>query len=445
MRIVIIGGVAAGMSAAAKLKRMKPNYDVVIYEKTDIISFGACGLPYFVGGFFDDKQEMIARTPEEFKKTGIELNTYHEVINLDADNKTITVKDINNNRTFEDTYDKLMIATGANCIIPPIENINLENVCTLKSMNDGIKLKELLSNKENKNVVIIGAGFIGLEAVEASKKLGKNVTVFQLEERVLSNVFDKEITDILEEEIRSHDVNLHLNESVSKLVGNKKVEKVITKSGIEIDADVVILATGVKPNTTFLKDTNINMLPNGAIIVNEYGETSIKDIYSAGDCATIKNVITKEDMFVPLATGANKLGRIVGENLAGAKNAFQGSLASSCIKVMNMEAASTGITEAKAKTMNINYKTTFITDYNQTSYYPGKNKIYVKLVYNADTKVILGGQVAGFKDSVQRTNVLAAAILGGLTTNQLGMLDLCYAPPFARTWDVLNVAGNVSK
>ena len=445
MRVIIVGGVAAGMSAAAKLKRMKPDYEVVIYEKTDVISFGACGLPYFVGGFFDDSREMIARTPEEFKKTGIELNIFHEVTAVNPSNKTITVKDIENNRVFEDKYDQLMIATGASCIIPPIENINLENVCTLKSMNDGIKLKELLSQKENKNIVIIGAGFIGLEAVEASKKLGKNVTVFQLEDRILNNVFDKEITDVLEEEIRNHNVDLFLSESVSKLIGTNKVEKVITNKGREVNADVVILATGVRPNTAFIKDTGINMLPNGAIIVDEYGKTSIEHIYSAGDCATIKNIITNEDTFVPLATGANKLGRIVGENLAGANNKFQGSLSSSCIKVMDMEAAATGITESKAKAMNIDYKTTFISDYNQTTYYPGRNKIYVKLIYDANTKVILGGQVAGFKDSVQRANVLAAAILGGLTTKQLGMLDLCYAPPFARTWDVLNVAGNVSK
>ena len=312
-------------------------------------------------------------------------------------------------------------------------------------MEDGKRLKELLSKEENKNVVIIGAGFIGLEAVEAAKQKGKNVTVFQLEDRILQAVFDKEITDVLEEEIRSHNVDLRLDESVTKLIGDKKVSKVITSKGDSVDADIVIIATGVRPNTSFLKDTNIEMLPNGALIVNEYGETSIKDIYAAGDCATIRNAVTNKDVYVPLATGANKLGRIVGENLAGLNNTFQGSLSSSCIKVMNMEAASTGLTENMAKKLNLDYKTTFISDYNQTTYYPGRNKIYVKLIYDAKTKVILGGQVAGFKDSVQRANVLAAAILGKLTTNQLGMLDLCYAPPFARTWDVLNVAGNVSK
>lgn len=444
MRVIIIGAVAAGMSAAAKLKRMQPEYEVVVYEKGDVVSFGACGLPYFVGGFFDDPNNMIARSPEKFRETGIDLKIFNEVIDVDVNNKKVTVRDLETGTEFEDSYDKLMVATGASSIIPPIKNVKLENVLTLKSMADGIKVKELLNKEENKNVVIIGAGFIGLEAVEAAKKLGKNVTVFQATDRILEQVFDKEITDVLEEEIKKHGVDLRLEELVSELVGETKVEKVITNKG-EVDADVVIIATGVRPATAFLKDTGIDMLPNGAIIVDEFGKTSVEDIYSAGDCATINNIVTGQDTYVPLATGANKLGRIVGENLAGANNSFQGSLGSSCLKVMDMEAGSTGITENQAKKLGLDVKVKFISDFNQTNYYPGRDKIYVKLVYDAKTKVLLGGQVAGFKDAVQRTNVIAAAIFGKLTTNQLGMLDLCYAPPFARTWDVLNVAGNVCK
>ena len=444
MRVIIIGAVAAGMSAAAKLKRSKPEYEVVVYEKGEIVSFGACGLPYFVGGFFDEPEKMIARSPEKFIESGIDLNILHEVINVDTDNKKVKVKNLKTGEVFEDSYDKLMIATGASSIIPSIKNVNLENVSTLKSMEDGIKVKELLNKEENKNIVIIGAGFIGLEVVEAAKKLNKNVTILQSGDRILNNVFDKEITDVLEEEIRNHNVDLRLNELAIEFIGENKIEKVITNKG-EIEADVVIIATGVRPNTDFIKNTSINMLDNGAIIVDEFGRTSVQDIYSAGDCATIKNIVSGKDTYVPLATGANKLGRIVGENLAGANNLFQGSLGSSCLKVMDMEAGCTGLTENQAKELGLNYKVKFISDFNQTNYYPGRDKIYVKLVYDADTKVILGGQVAGFKDAVQRTNVIATAIFAKLTTNQLGMLDLCYAPPFARTWDVLNVAGNVSK
>lgn len=444
MKVIIIGGVAAGMSAAAKFKRLSPKEEVIVYEKGDIVSFGACGLPYYVGGFFDDSREMIARTPEEFRESGVEIYTKHEVIDVDFLNKKIKVKNIVTNEILEDSYDKLMIASGARAIIPPIKNIDLKNVVTLKSMDDGNKLKELMAIDEYKRVTIIGAGFIGLEAVEAAKHMGKEVTVIQLQDRVLQEVFDKDITDILEEELRDKGVNLLLSETVVELIGEEKVSKVKTDKR-EIEADIVILATGVRPNTDFLKADYIKMIRNGAIVVDSYGRTSVEDVYAAGDCATINNLITGKESYVPLATGANKLGRIVGENLAGKNNSFQGSMASSCIKVMDMEAARTGLSEKEVKDLGFEYKTKFITDMNQTSYYPGRERIYVKLIYDAHTKVIYGGQVAGYKDAVQRCNVLAACIYAKMTTDQLGMLDLCYSPPFSRTWDVLNVAGNVSK
>lgn len=444
MRIVIIGAVAAGMSAASKLKRIKPDYEVVVYEKNNVVSFGACGLPYYVGGFFDDSNKMIARTVEKFRENGIDLNVMKEVVEVDKDLKKVIVKDVNTGNYFEDHYDKLMIATGARSIIPDIKNKNLSNVSTLKSMDDGMKLKSLLSKEEYRNVVIIGAGFIGIEAIEAANKMNKKITVIQSSSRILNRVFDKEITDKLEDEIKSHNVDLRLNEYVEEFIGKDKVEGVITNKGI-IDADVVIIATGVKPNTEFLKKTGIEMLENGAIIIDEYCKTSIEDIYSAGDCATIKGAILNDDMYVPLATGANKLGRMVGENLGGFNKKYQGSLASSCIKVLDMEAAVTGLTEEQAKSKGINYKTGFITGYNQSHYYPGRDKMYIKIIFNPETKVILGGQVAGFKDAVQRANVIAAAIMGKLTTDQLGMLDLCYAPPFAESWDILNIAGNICK
>ena len=444
MKVIIIGGIAAGMSAAAKFKRLSPNDDVVVYEKGDIVSFGACGLPYYVGGFFDDSNEMIARTPEAFREAGVEIHTKHEVTNVDFSNKKVTVKNLNTNEVLEESYDKLMIASGARAIIPPIKNIDLENVVTLKSMDDGNKLRELMSKEENKKIAIIGAGFIGLEAAEAAKHRCKEVTVIQLQDRVLQEVFDKDITDLLEEELRENGVNLLLSETVTELIGDGKVSKVKTNKR-EIEADIVILATGVKPNTDFLNCDEIKMIRNGAIVVDKYGRTSVEDVYAAGDCATINSLITDREIYVPLATGANKLGRIVGENLAGQNNSFQGSMASSCIKVMDMEAARTGLSEKEVLNLGFNYKTKFITDMNQTSYYPGRERIYVKLIYDAHTRVILGGQVAGYKDAVQRCNVLAACIYAKMTTEQLGMLDLCYAPPFSRTWDVLNVAGNVSK
>ena len=443
MKVVIIGAVAAGMSAAAKLKRIKPDYEVVVYEKTDIVSFGACGLPYYVGDFFHDPNMMIAREKSKFIESGIDLKTFKEVIDVDTLEKTLTIKDALSGEIFIDNYNKLMIATGASSIMPSLDR-SYDNLTTLKDMNDGIKLKELISKEENKNIVIIGAGFIGIETIEAAKKLNKNIHLIGRSNRILSKVFDKEITDLLEEELRKNNIHLHLNETIQKYIGEENITKVITNKS-EIDCDIVVMAIGVKPNTSFLENTNIKMLSNGAIIVDECGRTSVEDIYAAGDCATIKNLVTNEDMYVPLATGANKLGRIVGENLGGINSYYPGSLASSCIKVLDMEAAVTGLTEERAKALNLDFKTKCITNYNQTHYYPGREKLLIKLIYDAKTKVILGGQIAGYKDAVQRANVLATAITAKMTTEQLGMLDLCYAPPFATTWDALNVAGNVSK
>lgn len=444
MKVIIVGGVAAGMSAAAKLKRANKEAQITVYEKSRHVSFGACGLPYFVGNFFEDSQKMIARTVEQFNASGITVNIEHEVLNVDTDNKCITVKNLLTGETFTDTYDKLMIATGASAIIPPINNVDLKHVYTLKSMEDGEALKHAMQNEALKRVAIVGAGFIGLEVVEAAKQYGKEVHVFQLNDRVLVDTFDKEITDLLEEELRTHDVHLHLSQTVTELVGDEAVTQIKTNDET-FDVDIVVLTAGVRPNTSFLKDTKIEMLRNGALVIDHEGRTSIEDIYAAGDCASINHILKPEPAYIPLATVANKMGRIIGENLAGAHHTFNGSLASACLKVMNLEAGRTGLSEQEAMNLGINYKTVFITDMNQTSYYPGQSKINVKLIYNADTKVILGGQIVGRKDAVQRVNVLATAIFAGLTTDQLAMLDLCYAPPFARTWDVLNIAGSVAK
>lgn len=443
MRVVIIGGTAAGMTAAAKLRRVDTEAEIIVYEKRDYASFGACGLPYFVGNFFESPNNMIARTKEQIIASGIELLAQHEVVNIDANEKKVIVKNLLTGEEFSDNYDKLMIATGATPMIPPIKNVELENVFTLHSMEDGIALKKAMENPELKNVVIIGAGFIGLELVEAAKQYGKEVHVFQRGDRILDVAFDKEITDILEEELSNHNVNLSMNSTVTEFKGNEKVEGVVVGDKT-FDAHIVVLATGVRPNTGFIANTGIEMSKNGAIIIDNKGETSIKDIYAAGDCAIVPHML-QENSYIPLATNANKLGRIVGENLGGLNSVYQPALGSSCIKVLDMEAGRTGLSEEDAKKLGINYSTKFISDMNQTDYYPGQEKIYVKVIYAKDSKVLLGGQVVGKKDAVQRTNVLATAIYNKMTTVELGMLDLCYAPPFARTWDVLNVVGNVSK
>ncbi|MGL5053465.1 MAG: CoA-disulfide reductase [Cetobacterium sp.] len=447
MKIIIIGGVAAGMSAAAKASRLNKSAEIVIYEKTEIVSWGACGLPYYVGDFFKDPKNMIARPVEKFIEAGMNIKIKHEVVGIDIEKKEITVKNLVTNEIFIDNYDKLMVATGAHAIMPPIKKLSTKGVYTLKDYTDGILLKEEILKEENQEIIIVGAGYIGLEVAEAAKHLGKrNIKIIQLGDRVLLESFDKEITDIMEEEIRIHEgIDLHLEEIVEEILEeNGKVIGVKTNKG-KYSANIVIISTGVKPNTAFLKETGIKMLSNGALVIDNQGRTSIDSIYSAGDCATVHHLVRNEDVYIPLATTANKIGRIVGENLAGLETKFGGTLGSAAVKVIDLEAGRTGITELEAIKMGINYKTVFVKDKNQTSYYPGREDIFVKLIYDTETRVLLGGQIAGKKGAVLRVDALATAIYSKLTVDEIGMMDFCYAPPFARTWDVMNVAGNVAK
>ncbi|WNY69833.1 CoA-disulfide reductase [Borreliella andersonii] len=443
MKIIIIGGTSAGTSAAAKAARLNKQLEITIYEKANIVSFGTCGLPYFVGGFFDNPNTMISRTQEEFEKTGISVKTNHEVIKVNAKNNTIIIKNLKTGTIFNNTYDQLMIATGAKPIIPPINNINLKNFYTLRTLEDGQKIKNLMDKEEIKNIVIIGGGYIGIEMVEAAKNKRKNVRLIQLDKHILTDSFDEEIVTIMEEELIKKGVALHTNEFVKSLIGEKKVEGVVTNKNT-YQADAVVLATGIKPATEFLEN-QIKTTENGAIIVNEYGETSIKNIFSAGDCATIYNIVSKKNEYIPLATTANKLGRIVGENLAGNRIAFKGTLGSASIKILSLEAARTGLTEKDAKKLQIKYKTILIKDKNHTNYYPGQEDLYIKLIYEENTKTILGAQAIGKNGAVIRIHALSIAIYSKLTTKELGMMDFSYSPPFSRTWDILNIAGNAAK
>ena len=446
-KIIIIGGVAAGMSAASKAKRIDKSLDITVYEMTEAISWGACGLPYYVGDFYPDASLMVARTYEEFKKEGITVKTKHKVENVDFKNKKVFVRNLNENKVFEDSYDELVIATGASSTSPKdIKNLDAEGVYHLKTFNEGLEVKKEILKKENENIIIIGAGYIGVEIAEAALKLGKNVRIFQHSARILNKTFDKEITDLLENHIREHEkISLHLNESPlevrtfeNKVIGLKTDKK-------EYTANLIIVATGVRPNTEFLKDTGLELFKNGAIIIDRFGKTNIPNVYAAGDCATVYHSVLEKNVYIALATTANKLGRLIGENLTGANKEFIGTLGSAGIKVLEFEAARTGITEQEAKDNNINYKTIFVDGEDHSAYYPGGEDVYIKLIYHADTKVLLGAQVAGKRGAALRADSLAVAIQNKMTTQELANMDFLYAPPFATTWDIMNVAGNVAK
>lgn len=443
MKVVVIGGVAAGMSAASKIKRIDSSTEIVVYEKGSFVSYGACGLPYYVSGINEDYTKMIARTKEEFEKTGMKINLKHEVVKVEPESKQILVKDLENDRLFIDSYDKLMIATGTVPVVPPIKGKDLKGVYVLKTLEDGMILKKAVEAPEVKNVVIVGGGYIGIEVAETLLHVGKNVRVVELAPRILQP-FDSELTEMATNIMMETGVKFNLNEKVEELVGTDKVTGVKTDKE-SYEADLVILAIGVRPATSFLKDSGITLAKNGAVVIDREMRTNIADIYSAGDCAEVYNKVKEENSFIPLGTNANKCGRLAGENIIGKHNKYVGTIGSSAIKILDYELGRTGLSESEAKALAINYKTVFVKAYDHPGYYPDPTPIWIKLIYEERTNRILGAQAMGKKGAVLRVDMFAIAIHNNMTTMDLGMTDLCYAPPFAGVWDAVHIACNAAK
>lgn len=443
MKIIVIGGDAAGMSAASKAKRVHEECEIVVYEKSDVVSYAACGLPYYISGAILNSHNLIARTKEQFEEMDINIKLLHEVIGVDTDNKRIKVRNLSTTEEFEDSYDKLMIATGSKAIRPNIKGNNLEGVFTLKTLKDGIELKEYAIKDEVKNIVIIGGGYIGIEVAEAMHELGKNILIIEKSDRILSN-YDKEIVDKVMEGLKNQHINIIVDEELKEIKGESKVESVKTNRN-EYKADLVFIAIGVVPNTSFLDDIEIKMLSNGAIEVNNKMETSIQDVYSAGDCATVYHRVINKNVYLPLATTANKMGKLAGANMVGENLEFQGTLGSSVIKIFDLQATKTGIGEEEAKKYKFNYDKIFIMGKDHSPYYPNASNIYVKLIYEKDSEIVLGAQLVGRKGCAKRSDVFSCAIHTKMTLHEIGYLDLCYAPPFSTVWDVVNIAGNAKK
>lgn len=443
MKVIVIGGVAAGMSAASKIKRMDKDAEIVVYEKGSFLSYGACGLPYYVAGINDDYTKMIARTREEFEKTGIKTNLRHEVVKIIPEQKQVLVKDLENKKLFIDSYDKLMISTGTTPIVPPLKGKDLKGVYVLKTLEDGMILKKAVEASDVQNVVIVGGGYIGIEVAETLKHTGKDVRVVELAPRVLQP-FDEEITNMVEEIMVQSGIKLNLTEKVEEILGSDKVKGVRTDKGT-YEADLVVLAIGVKPATDFVKDSGIALGRNGAIIIDREMRTNISDIYSAGDCAEVYHKVKEENAFIPLGTTANKCGRIAGENILGKHNKYVGTLGSAAIKVLDYELGRTGLSEKEAIDLAIDYKTVFVKAFDHPPYYPDPTPLWIKLIYEERSGRILGAQAIGKKGAVLRIDMFAIAIHNNMTTSDLGMTDLCYAPPFAGVWDAVHIACNAAK
>ncbi|WP_342275653.1 CoA-disulfide reductase [Spiroplasma endosymbiont of Cantharis lateralis] len=437
MKTLIIGGSATGMGVAARLKRNDPSIEITVIQEKDYVSLGACGLPYFVANNFEDKNILIARTKEEFEKTGIKIISNTKVDSVDFKNKKVFF-----NGQFED-YDNLVLAVGAKPIKPNVSGVDGENVFSLTTLEDGVLLKEkIINNDKIKKIVVVGAGFIGLEMTESLTELNKQVYLLEMESKVMKKAFDEEISNLIEEKLIDKKINTLLGEQLVEIkLKNKKVSSILLKSGKEIKADAVLLSVGFQPNTLFLKNSELKMNDRGTIIVNQKGETNVKGVYAAGDCATSKDYINNEDIYSPLATVASKFAKVIADNISGKKAKFVGSIQSSMLRIFDLEIARAGITEQMALKNNMNIKSVFIKDKDHTNYTPNQKDLYLKLIINENTKEIVGAQMAGSNSSVLRIYALAALIWQKAKVNSdLEQIDLPYAPPFSRTVDIIHIA-----
>lgn len=443
MKVIIVGGVAAGMSAASKIKRVNKEVEIVVYEKGEDLSYGACGLPYYVAGINEDPNKMIARTKEAFENMGINIKTKSQIVKVIPEKKQVLVKDLENNRLYIDEYDKLMIGTGCSTFVPPIKGRDLNNVYSLKTLQDGLILRKAVTEQDIKKVVVVGGGYIGVEVAETFHETGKDVTLIELAPRILMP-FDEEITDIAMERVNKSGINLRLQEMVQEIQGNEFDTAVKTDKGL-YEADLIVLAIGVRPATEFLKDSGIALAKNGAIIIDREMRTNIPDIYAAGDCAEVYSKIKEENAFIPLGTTANKCGRIAGGNILGKHDKYVGTLGSAAIKVLDLELARTGLSEKEAKDLGYDYSKVFVKAADHPAYYPNPTPIWIKIIYETRSRRILGAQAIGNKGVVLRIDMFAIAIHNNMTTEELGMTDLCYAPPFAGVWDAVHIACNAAK
>ncbi|MBM7551403.1 CoA-disulfide reductase [Thalassobacillus pellis] len=442
MKYVIIGGDAAGMSAAMQIVRNSDNAEIVTFEKGSIYSYGQCGLPYVISGEINSTDDLIARTPETFReKYGIDARIRHEVTAVDCQLKKVFVTNLDTGEEFEESYDRLLIATGASPVCPPWEGADLPGVYHLKTIPDARAIMKHCQ-KDIENVTIIGGGYIGLEMAESFVKLGKSVRIIDRGSQI-AKIFDSDMAELIHDEAQNNNIVLTLEESVEGFQGDKQVKQVITNKG-EYDTDLVLVAAGVAPNTSFLHGTGIYLTIKDAILVNAYMETNIKDVYAAGDCATQYHRIKEKQDYIPLGTHANKQGRIAGLNMVDKPTSFKGVVGSSIIKFCSLTLGRTGLSEREAGKLNFPIETIRITSTDSAGYYPDAEKLELKIVFHRENQKVLGAQIIGKEGVDKRIDVLATALYHEMTIKELLDLDLSYAPPYNSVWDPIQQAARRS-
>lgn len=440
MKIIIIGGVAGGASAAARLRRLKENDEIVILERGDHISFANCGLPYFIGGEITDRNMLTLQTPESFRRRfNIDVRVKSEAVKISPDTHTVSVRNADTGEEYEESFDKLILSPGAEPIRPNISGVDLSHVFTLRNIPDTMKIKSFIDSSKPKRAVVVGGGYIGVEMAENLVNAGLEVSIVELADHLIAPL-DADMAADVHRYIRSKGIKLFLNNGVTEITA----DKVILQKG-SIEADMVIMSVGVRPETSLAKECGIALNSRGSIIVNSHMQTNYPDIYAVGDAVEVKDFVTGAASFIPLAGPANKQGRIAADNIADIPSEYTGTQGSAVLKLFDMTVATTGLNEKRAAAEGIGYDKTYTYSASHASYYPNATNMSIKILWDKNTKKLLGAQIVGFDGVDKRMDVLATAIRFGAKVTNLKELELCYAPPFGSAKDPVNMAGFVAE
>lgn len=438
MKVLIVGGVAGGMSAATRLRRLNEKAEIVVFDKGPYVSFANCGLPYHVSGIIEDRESLLVQTPEAlYNRFRIDVRPHSEVVAINVEKRTITVEGTDG--TYEESYDKLILSLGAEPIIPPIKGYDeAENVFTLRNIPDLDAIMANLNTTQPKEAIVVGGGFIGLEMVENLVERGLNVTLVEKAPQILTPL-DEEMAIFVENELLKNNVKIIKGESAVEFQNAGK--KVILENGEVLNSDLTILSIGVKPATEIVGEAGIELGMRGGILVDDRYETSIEDIYAVGDAILVKQQITGEDALISLASPANRQGRQVADIIAGYDRLNRGSIGTSIVRVFDISAASTGLNERQVKAAGFDYAVTHTSAKHHAGYYPGAKMIELKVIFDAKTGELYGAQAVGEKGIDKRIDIIATAIKGNLTVYDLPELEFTYAPPFGSAKDPVNMAG----
>ena len=444
MKTLIIGGVAGGASCAARLRRLDESAEIIILERGEFISFANCGLPYYIGGDIRGKANLTLQTPQSFKaRFNIDVRIFSEAISVDSARKVVTVKNVITSDTYEESYDNLVLSPGAFPIVPNIEGADCDRVFTLRNIPDTMKIKGYIDRENPKSAVVVGGGYIGVEMAENLKKAGLEVTIVELSDHLIAPL-DFDMATEVHRYVKALGIRLILKNGVTAIKESDRNLQIYLNNGC-IEADMVIMSVGVRPDTAFLKDLGVEFDGRGSIIVNSNMQTNIENIYAVGDAVSIKNFVTNAPAFIPLAGPANKQGRIVADNICGIPSRFEGTQGSSVLKLFDMTVATTGLNEKSAKDAGFDFDKTYTYSASHASYYPDATMMSVKVLWDKATHKILGAQIVGFDGVDKRMDVIATAIRLGAKVTDLASLELCYAPPFSSAKDPVNMVGFVAE